>query len=147
MFSGAAPYPLVLSKNSLAGRIYGIEINPRAHEFAVDNLELNNLKNVVLYRGNVRAVLPKIDLKFDRIAMPLPKTSEKFLDLALPKIKKGGVIHFYSFLHETQISNETKKIKQLCKKYGREVNILRKIKCGSFSPGTFRMCFDIKIKN
>lgn len=147
MFSGAGPYPLVLSKNSPANIIYGIEINPRAHEFAVKNIELNKVKNIIVYRGNVRTVLPQIDKKFDRIAMPLPKTSEDFLDVALPKIKKGGIIHLYSFLHEDSIRKEAKKIKEICSRYGKETQILRTIRCGSFSPGTFRICFDIKIKN
>ena len=146
MFSGAAPYPLVISKNSLASKIYGVEINPLAHEFAVDNLELNNIKNVVIYREDVRLLLPKMRRKFDRIVMPLPKTSEDFLGVSLPKIKEKGLIHLYSFLNEKNIDTEAKKIKKICEKLGTNVKVLRKVKCGSFSPGVFRVCFDLKIK-
>ena len=146
MFSGAAPYPLVISKNSLASKIFGVEINPLAHEFAVDNLELNKIKNVVIYREDVRLLLPKIRRRFDRIVMPLPKSSEEFLDISLSKIKKGGLIHLYSFLNEKDISKEAIKIKKICDGSGKKVKILRKVKCGSFSPGVFRVCFDLKVK-
>jgi len=142
MFSGAAPFPLVFAKNTAAKEIDGIELNPLAHRYAVDNVELNNVADKInVYRGDVRTVLPKIKKRFDRIAMPLPKTGEEFLSLALGKVKKGGIIHLYSFLHETEIRGYAKKIKEICKG---KVKILRKVKCGQFSPGTFRVCFDLK---
>jgi tRNA (guanine37-N1)-methyltransferase len=145
MFSGAGPYPLVLSKNSKANKIFGIEMNPLAHKYAVDNLKLNKTKNVIVHRGDARLVLPELQGKFDRVIMPLPKTSEEFLDVVLPKVRKGGMVHLYSFLHEKEIISEAKKIKISCKQEGKDVRILRKVKCGNFSPGIFRVCFDIKV--
>ena len=41
LFSGVAPYPLVIAKNSLARSIYAIESNPVAHKYAQENLKLN----------------------------------------------------------------------------------------------------------
>lgn len=146
MFSGSAPYPLVIAKNSEASIIYGIEINPMAHIYAVDSLALNNLdEKIKLYNGDVREVLPKIDKKFDRIAMPLPKTGEEFLDTALEYCKIGGIIHLYSFIDETLIDDDAKRIKKLCLELGHNVKILKKVKCGQFSPKVFRVCFDIKL--
>ena len=46
MFSGAAPYPINIVKNSEAKEVYGIEINPIAHKYAKLNLELNKINNV-----------------------------------------------------------------------------------------------------
>ncbi|MBA3064088.1 class I SAM-dependent methyltransferase family protein, partial [Candidatus Woesearchaeota archaeon] len=53
MFSGCGPYPLVLSRNTKAKEIYGVEINPIAHKYALENLKLNKLNNVSLYCGDV----------------------------------------------------------------------------------------------
>ena len=146
MFSGAAPFPLVIAKNSEAKKIYGIELNPDAHRYAERNVQLNKFeKRIVLYNGDVRKVIPKLKKKFDRIAMPLPQTSEKFLDIALPATKKGGAIHMYTFLSKEKITEEAKRIRKICQDLGYSVRIIRKIKCGQFSPGTFRICFDIKV--
>ena len=49
MFSGCAPYPLVISKNSDAKTVYGIEINPAAHSYGLENARLNKLGNVRLF--------------------------------------------------------------------------------------------------
>jgi len=146
MFSGAAPYPLVIAKNSEARHVYGIELNPDAHTYALENVLLNNLQDrVTIMHGDVKHKIPPLKKKFDRIVMPLPKTGEQFLDLALLKAKKSAIIHLYSFLDETEIDPYAKKVKEICKKLGYSVKVLRKVKCGQFSPGTFRVCLDLKV--
>lgn len=144
MFSGAAPYPLVIAKHSPAAMVYGIEMNPLAHLAALSNVSLNKLDSKIkIFEGDVLHILPKIKKKFNRIIMPLPKTGEDFLGLALRKAKSGTVIHLYAFLQENDIDKEAKKIKELS---NNSVRVLRKVKCGQFSPGTFRVCFDLKVK-
>lgn len=145
MFSGAGPYPLVLAKHTPAKKIYGIELNPWAHQYALQNVELNNFQDkIVTYCGDVRKIVPTLPQKFDRILMPLPKSSEEFLDLALPKVKKNGIIHLYAFFNEKNLLKETKKIKKICNQLRYPVKIIRTVKCGQFSPGVFRWCFDLK---
>ncbi len=145
MFSGVAPYPLVLAKQSPAKLIYGVELNPIAHRYALENVSLNHLNSqITLIKGDVCNVLPKLKLKFDRIIMPLPKTGEDFLGIAFKKAKKGAIIHLYAFLEEKDISAQARKITAICKELKHPVKVLRKVKCGQFSPGTFRVCFDLK---
>ncbi len=60
MFSGCAPYPCVLAKNTNARNIFGIEINPIGHKYGLENLKLNNIHNVVLINGDVKKVVPHI---------------------------------------------------------------------------------------
>lgn len=146
LFSGAGPYPLVLARNSPAKIIYGIELNPIAFSYAVDNVALNNLTSrIVLKEGDVRKILPGIPKKFDRIAMPLPKTGEQFLGIALSKAKPGAIIHLYAFVSEEEIPGEKKKIKEISKKNHYSVKVLRTVKCGQFSPYVHRVCFDLKV--
>ena len=145
MFSGAGPYPLVLGRNSPAKKIVGIELNPWAHQFALENIASNNLAGkVAVYEGDVRDLVPKMGI-FDRIIMPLPKTGEEFLSVALPKVKKKGFVHLYSFLQEDEFKSYGKKIKELCAKLKYPIQVKKIVKCGQFSPGVFRVCFDLQV--
>jgi len=146
MFSGCAPYPCVIGKNAHAKEIIGVEMNPIAHAYAQENLALNKLKNVKLYCGDVRKIVPQIKQKFNRILMPLPKGAENFLDIALSKSKKGTIIHFYDFLNKKEFDKAKEKIRIACNKAKQKYDILTLVKCGAFSPGVFRICVDFKIK-
>lgn len=145
MFSGVAIYPLVISKNTQAKKIVGVEINPIAHKYGIENLKLNKIKNVELILGNVRKIIPKLKLKFDRIIMPLPKCAENFLDLAFKVAKKGTIIHLYQFLHQNEFEIAKQRIEHKCKPNEIEYQILNLIKCGQYSPGFYRICVDFKI--
>lgn len=145
MFSGCGVYPLVISKNTGAKEIYGIELNPVAHKYALENLKLNKAENKIkLFLGDVKKVLPGINKKFNRIIMPLPKGAESFLDSALSKTKKNGIVHFYSFAEENKYNNIIKIINAGCKKSKKQCKILKITKCGQFSPRVYRVCADFK---
>lgn len=146
MFSGVGVYPLVIAKNTSAKKIIGIEKNPVAHEYASENLRLNKMKDVDLLLGDVRKIIPKLQQKFDRIIMPLPKDSEQFLDLAFKVSKRNTIIHFYDFEHETELKRGEEKVKKACTEHMVKCGIIRTIKCGQYSPGKFRLCVDFQIK-
>jgi tRNA (guanine37-N1)-methyltransferase len=143
MFSGCAPYPMVIAKNSSAKEIVGIEKNPAAHKYGLENIKLNHTTNVTLIKGDVKKVVKTLNKKFDRIAMPLPKSAEDFLDSALLVSKKGTIIHFYDFLHETEFPElAINKIKSKIPHF----KIINAVKCGQYSPGKFRVCIDFLIE-
>jgi tRNA (guanine37-N1)-methyltransferase len=150
MFSGAAPYPVVLAKNTKARHITGIEINPDGHKYGLENLKLNKITNVDLICGDVHEVIPKLKhdvpkLSYDRIIMPLPKTADEFLDNALQVAKKGTIIHFYDFLPETEFDDAIKKIEEACKRRKLKHKILEIVKCGQHAPHIYRICVDFRI--
>ena len=146
MFSGIGPYALVLSKFSKAKKIIGIEINEKAHKYAMENAIINKLNNVGFYKGDVNKIIPKLNEKFDRIIMPLPKTSITYLPLALKYIKSKGIIHFYDFSEESKIPTSTiKKIQNSCKKSKKQFKILKITKCGQQSPRIYRLCADFQV--
>jgi len=135
MFSGLAPFPLTISKHSKAKEIYGIEINPTAHKYALENIKLNKRKNIFLYKGDVKTVLPKLKKKFDRVIMPHPSSSEAYLELALSHLKPKGKIHIYIFEREENfqiLKNKYQKFKP------------KLVKAGAPAPGKFRVCLDLK---
>ena len=147
MFSGAGPYPLVIARNSPAKMVYGVEINPLAHHLAIESIALNHLeKKVFIFNGDVREVLPKLKKKYDRIIMPLPKTGEEFLDVALKYAKPKAMIHLYAFLAEEDTKKEAQRIKKRCATLKYPLQSARTVLCGQFSPRIHRVCFDLKMK-
>lgn len=146
MFSGVAPYPLVIAKNSKADLIYGIELNPVAHKFAEKNVALNKLGHkITLFKGDVTKVVPKLKEKFDRIIMPMPKTALTFLKTAFKAAKKGTIIHFYGFGREDEFPGIVEKIKKECKKSKKKCKILNVAKAGQYAPYVFRVCVDFRL--
>ena len=146
MFSGSVVYPLVIAKNSKCKEVYGIEINPIAHKYALENIKKNKLENKIkIFLGDARKILPKLNKKFERILMPLPKGGEDFLDLALNCIKNKGIIHFYDFEHEKEIYKAKEKVKSACTKSNKKFKILKVTKCGQYSPRFYRICVDFEV--
>ena len=140
MFSGIGIYPINIAKNTQSKEIYGVEFNPIAHKYAEENVKLNKVNNVKLFKGDVNTVLPKIRKKFDRVIMPLPKSAEDFLKLALSKVKKGGMLHMYDFLHENDFEEALSTVKKVTK--SKKVKFF---KCGQYGARKYRVCADIKI--
>jgi len=146
MFSGIAPYAIEIAKNTEAREVYAVEINPKAHEYALENVRLNKLNNVNLFLGDVRVVLPKIKKKFDRIIMPLPKDSYDFLDIALKKIKNKAIVHFYTFANINEIKEVKENLKKRCEELRKRIKIMKIVKCGQYSPYVYRFCIDFKVE-
>ncbi len=146
MFSGCGIYPLVIAKNTKCKEVYGIEINPVAHGYALENAKKNRLEsNVKLFFGDVNKVMPKLKKKFDKILMPLPKGGENFLGLALRYARKNSTIHFYDFLHEDEFYKAVNKVKEACSKQNKKCRILNIVKCGQYSPRFYRICVDFVV--
>jgi len=115
MFSGCGPYPLVLAKNTKAKEIYGVEINPTAHKYALENIKLNKISNIYLYCGNVKNILPKLGL--DKFALK-SRWDKEHLE---PKLKQNpSMIEFYipkgDIESDKIIKQIDKSIKKLAKK-------------------------------
>src|SRR3989338_8905 len=146
MFSGSGIYPLVIAENSECKEAYGIEINPVAHKYALENIKKNRLENrIKLFFGDVTKIMPKLKKKFDRILMPLPKGGENFLRLALKHIKNNGINHFYDFEHESEFKKSEEKVRKACTEAKKQFKILRTTKCGQYAPGFYRICVDFKV--
>lgn len=144
LFSGCGVYPLVIAKNSECKEVYGIELNKTAHKYAAENIQLNKLANkITLIHGDVKKI--KLNKKFDRILMPLPKDAGDFLKDVFKYSKKGTIIHFYAFGQENKFNEIKRNLTDKCRKLGKKIRILNLVKCGQYSPYTYRICVDFKI--
>ena len=141
MFAGVGPYALLIAKKQPKAEIVGVEINPKAVGYMKENVELNKMKDrIQVYEGNVREIVPKLG-KFDRILMPLPKDAGEFLDVTKKAIKKGGIIHFYSFSdREDPFTSPIQRIREVFPK----ARITYKGIVGNISPGRVRVVIDFK---
>jgi tRNA (guanine37-N1)-methyltransferase len=146
MFAGCGPYPLVISKNTKAKSIVGIEKNPLAVKYFKENLALNKIKNVQAICGDVRKVVPKLNTKFDRIIMPLPKDASTFLDVAYLASRVGTVVHLYDFEHENDFWLAKKKVEEESTKNFVKSEVKKVVVCGQYSPGKYRLCVDFVVR-
>jgi tRNA (guanine37-N1)-methyltransferase len=146
LFSGVAPYPLVISQFSHARGIVGIEKNPEAHMYALQNLQLNKkLRNIILYLGDAGVVMPSFREPFDRVVMPLPTMAVTFLPDALRALKPGGYLHFYDLQRADCFADSLAKITAACRAVNRQVVCSSIVRCGHCGPRTYRICVDALI--
>ena len=141
MFSGIAPYGIVIAKKNPSAEVWNIEWNPRAVELAEENIKLNKLgKRVHSLGGDVRKVIPKMKKKFDRIVMVLPFENKEFLVDALMVSKKGTRIHMYSILKEGAVDEFRTKLERK-----HELKVFDVVKAGAYGPKMWRYCFELKV--
>jgi tRNA (guanine37-N1)-methyltransferase len=146
LFSGIAPFPLIISKYSKAESVVGIEKNPQAHAYGIQNLSRNkNQKNIQLYPGDVREVLPTLTAAYDRVIMPLPTRGEEFLSCALQVLKPNGFLHFYDMQRPELFPQSVEKIVGACSALNRVVLSSTITRCGHCAPGSYRICIDARI--
>lgn len=138
LFSGVAPYPLIFAKYSQASLIVGVEKNPVAHQYAIQNCK--KYPHIQLLNCDAHAFISSE--KFDRILMPLPKSAEEFLDVAVKYVKKKGIIHFYTFAAAEEIPE---KPLFLIKQKIPSFKVLSVVKCGQYAPQKYRVCVDFTV--
>lgn len=144
LFAGVGPFPVVIAKQREV-RIRAVEKNPIAISYFNQNLRLNGAEEKIsLVERDAEAVLPGLDRTFDRIVMPSPylKPEERFryLDLAMPHVKREGTIHSYFFAAREEIPGLGEK---LMERYP-SARVLRVKKCGNYAPGVHRVAVDLQ---
>ena len=150
LFAGVGPYPLVIAKKQpLVKKIYAVELNPRAYELMVKNVEHNRLeKKIIPILGDVRDVVPRMFPRMaDRVIMPLPKSAEDFLDVAMEALKpQGGIIHLYTFgPAEDPYSHAEKRIKEVANEWGYDVEFLAERKVADYAPRIWKVVIDARV--
>ena len=124
MFAGVGPFAFVIAKAKRVD-VVGVEWNPVAITYFNDNIHLNKrLKgHITSVLGDVRDVIPNQYPSWaDRIVMPLPKTADDFLNIAIVGARDGAFIHTYTFMNEETWKHDvsrwaSEKCNSLCDKY------------------------------
>ena len=149
MFGGVAPYAIVMAKNSKAKKVFSVEINKEASKYAIQNVELNKLKNrVETVQGDVKKIAVKFaeqNQKFDVIVMPRPQLKESFLKEAFLLSKKGTKIFYYDFCKTEDKQKIVDMIHIEAEKYGKDVKILKTKEAGEIAPRKVRLRVDFEV--
>ncbi|MFC1728488.1 hypothetical protein ACFLZ7_03425 [Nanoarchaeota archaeon] len=114
MFSGCGPYVFNITKNTGAADVYGIEINPIAHKYALINKGLNKAYNAHVMKGDVKKIIPD----FYKYVIGL-KSSDITEQLKSRIIEHPRLMEFHLFTDDLKGKNKIileKKIEQLKKK-------------------------------
>lgn len=146
MFAGVGPFAIVIAKNSGAKRVYSVELNRKATQYAKKNVELNKLENVEVVQGDVKKISEKFfeeKKKFDRVVMPRPQLKDSFLQSAFKIIKKNGVINYYGFSKNKKEILET--VESEAKKLKKKIKILNVKKAGDIAPYKWRWRVDLRV--
>ena len=148
MFSGVGPLPICITKKHRNTRATAVELNPYAHNYCVENIHLNGVGDQVeAIRGDVREVCKDLGRTYDRVLMPLPKGAYRFLDVAIPLLRDGGVLHFYHWAPEDDLFTAAEAlIIKGAENEGRTVDIINRVKVSQYSPRFWKVRLDAEIR-
>ncbi len=148
-FAGVGPYPLVIAKLRPSVRlVYGIELNPYAWRYMVENIRLNGMENkVIAIRGDVKDVAPRMFKNTtDRVVMPLPKDAGSFLKEAVEVLREKGYIHMYTFAEKGEgMKREVEKVEETLGQFVKKVEVLGFRKVADYSPSKVKMVIDLYV--
>lgn len=95
MFAGVGPYSITLAKKK-GVEVWSCELNAEAYRLHLENNTLNKVVPLLhMYNSDAADLSDSLDVVFDRILMPHPSQSNRFLPEALRMVKPGGWIHYY----------------------------------------------------
>jgi len=146
LFGGVAPFAVVISKTGKPKKVVTIELGKIPSKYAEMNVKSNKVK-VQVIQGDVRRLLPKMKEKFDRVIMTRPNLKDDFLDVSLPRVKSGGILHYYGFYSEDRLDDLKRLLITKSFEAKRKIKILNIKKAGDVGVREFRYRVDTKLIN
>ncbi len=137
-FCGVGPFAIPAAARDAS--VVAIEQNPDAFHWLKENIRENEVVGkIAAIRGD--AFNPEILPAglFDRAIIPTPYGWDHILDVIAPRVKSGGIIHFYTFKNRAQseiLKNEFVK---------RRYRVLIRRRCGNVAPAVSRWVFDLQV--
>jgi len=150
MFTGVAPFPIMIAKNANPEIVFGIDKNKDAIDLAKKNITINRVLDKVEIINddakNATTILEKYKAKADRIIMNLPFSSFNFFETALEIIGNNATIHYYDIQHEDKIKDRIDELIKTSNKKDVEITNYKINKIKSYSPHEFYIGIDITAK-
>ena len=138
-FAGVGPF--VVPAAQRGAQVTAIEINPDACGFLRENIRENGVEDhVTVFEGDAMQLLPSCGGAYDRAIVPTPYGMNTVLDEVIPLVRRGGVIHFYTFA----VPEDTDILSAKFRGMGCVVGGMRR--CGNVAPGVSRWVFDLRIR-
>ena len=150
MFTGVAPFAVMIAKYSKAKTIYAVDKNKKAISLAQQNIKMNKVVDkITLFNDNsknIGKILEKEKKVADRIIMNLPFSAHKFFAYAIDIISENCIIHYYTIIKEDEIENAIKDLKKIAKIKNVKITSYNINKIKSYSPREFYIGIDITVK-
>ena len=147
MFTGIAPFSIMIAKYASPKIVYAFDKNKNAIEFAKENIKLNNVVDKIevfnIDSKNIEEILKKKTSEVDRIIMNLPFSAHKYLPYALQLISDNCIIHYYDMIKEKNLEIRIEQLKNIGNNHDISFvdHKVRKIK--TYSPREFYIAIDI----
>lgn len=150
MFSGVAPYSIVIAKKNPKLKVVSIELGRECCKYARENVKLNKTFNVEILQGDVKKIVPRLAKKkekFDYVVMPRPQLKDSFLKEAFSVSKKATEIFYYDFADEDKQEKIVERVKEEAEKSRKKIKILNVKKAGDIGTRFFRWRADLRVIN
>ncbi len=135
-FCGVGPF--VVPAAASGAKITAIEKNTEACKWLAENIRLNKVEsNVSIINADAVDIIDVFDPDFDRAIVPTPYGLDPCLMGISQLVKKGGMIHFYTFKLQSEIEGLIDKYERM----GLETVFYRR--CGNVAPSVSRWVFDL----
>jgi len=143
LFAGIGYFTIPMAVHARPEKIYAVEINPVAHGYLAENVELNHVQGVVEpILGDCRDVAPRNIA--DRVLMGYIGNTEEYLDVALEVIRDEGIIHYHeSVPDKLKYIRPAERIREAAN--GFEVEVLNQRIIKKYSPGVYHMVVDAQV--
>ncbi len=143
-FSGIGPFGIMIAKRNSTCKVVMVEINPKACEYAEENIRLNKVQ---ANTKNICSDIKKVELgRFDRIFTPLPEKACKYLDTLLKFSKKGTIIYLYGICPEVDKKIDySDLLEEINKRSKGKVKILNKRKVLPYATRMYKVCIELEV--
>jgi tRNA (guanine37-N1)-methyltransferase len=134
--------PFVIPAAARGASVVAVEKNPEACRYLAENVQLNGVQDrVTLVTGDASdaSLLPAF--AFDRAVIPAPYGMDRIFDGIAPRVKHGGMIHFYTFKNRKQADSMAAEFN------GKKYEVVVQRACGNVAPGVSRWVFDLVKKD
>ena len=147
MFAGVGPFAIEIAKHHRNCKVIAIELNKNAYAYMLKNIKANKTVNVVPELGDVKKVARKYAGFADRIIMPLPKDTYRFLPEVLEVAGKRCIVHYYAFGKiEDAFSTHTAKLRNFFVDKKRSFRVLGKRVVRPYSAREIEIVLDFVIR-
>ena len=147
LFTGVAPFPLMITRYAHPGNIIAIDKNPIAVSLAKKNVVNNKALDIIdvfeMDSTDAVSLLQNLGKTADRVIMNLPFDSFQFLPIAFSIMSTRVVIHLYEIIHERTIQSRLESIKQKADEQKITINNMTIHKIKSYAPHEIYIGIDI----
>ncbi|MGQ4891392.1 MAG: class I SAM-dependent methyltransferase [Candidatus Njordarchaeia archaeon] len=145
MFACCGNLSLPIAVNCKPRMIFGIEINPYAYGFLIDNIRINNVSEryVAILGDNKISTLEKVA---DHVLMGFFNIDDNQLEAGLKAIKEdGGIIHYHFIAYKKAVKKKVDEILEKVQGLGFFCDLLCVDKVKSYAPNVLHYVARIEI--